>query len=51
MNWLSAMIQLINNKLTSSYIEPGLIEQGEIYSMQCCKSHGKGVWWNKGNEI
>ena len=24
-------------------MEPGLIEQGEIYSMQCCESHGKGV--------
>ena len=34
---------MINNKLTSSYIEPGLIEQGEIYSMQCCESQGKGA--------
>ena len=24
-------------------MEPGLIEQGEIYSKQCCESHGKGV--------
>ena len=24
-------------------MEPGLIEQGEIYSMQCCESHGKGA--------
>ena len=24
-------------------MEPGLIEQGEIYSMQCCESCGKGV--------
>ena len=24
-------------------MEPGLIEQGEIYSMQCCDSHCKGV--------
>ena len=24
-------------------MEPGLIEQGESYSMQCCESHGKGV--------
>ena len=24
-------------------MEPGLTEQGEIYSMSCCESHGKGV--------
>ena len=24
-------------------MEPGLIEQGEIYGMQCCEYHGKGV--------
>ena len=24
-------------------MESGLIGQGEIYSMQCCESHGKGV--------
>ena len=24
-------------------MEPGLIEQREIYSMQCCESHGKEV--------
>ena len=24
-------------------MEPGLIEQGRIYSMQCCESHGKGA--------
>ena len=24
-------------------MEPGLIEQGESYNMQCCESHGKGV--------
>ena len=24
-------------------MEPGLIEQGEIYSMQCCEYHSKGV--------
>ena len=29
--------------LTSSWMEPGLIEQGEIYSMQCCEFHGKGA--------
>ena len=24
-------------------MEPGLREQGVIYTMQCCESHGKGV--------
>ena len=41
LGYLPYLMQPINSKLTSSEMEPGLIEQGESYSMQYCESHVK----------
>ena len=41
--YLPHLMQPINNKPTSSLMESGLIEQGVIYSMQCCESYSVGA--------